>query len=59
MKYFKDDGTPIKCSNCGSELIKVKIIDMIDSIVLEKEYYCVSCSTTLAYWAFGYFDTRE
>jgi formate dehydrogenase maturation protein FdhE len=57
MKYFEDDGKPVKCHKCGSEKIKLTTKDMIDNMVCEVEYSCGDCGTYLAYWSYGYFET--
>ncbi len=58
-EYFKLDGEPIKCYNCKSSKIEIRVKDTINDVVCERAYYCKDCGWYLAYWAYGYFDGNE
>ena len=59
MKYFSDNGEPIKCTICGTNGKEFKQIikDTLDGyIVLEYELLCPTCNESVGYWAYGSFD---
>lgn len=51
---IEEDGTPIKCENCGSEDYRLHITDKIDYIVMEKDAICNKCDHLMGCWATGY-----
>lgn len=58
---YADDGSPIKCPECGHTEFTEKMRDFIDfgvgaGPVTEIEYFCGSCGESVAYWAYGSFD---
>lgn len=58
---YADDGSPIKCPECGHAEFTEKMRDFIDFGVgagpaTEIEYFCGSCGESVAYWAYGGFD---
>lgn len=58
---YADDGSPIKCPECGHAEFTEKMRDFIDFGVgagpaTEIEYFCGSCGESVAYWAYGSFD---
>jgi DNA-directed RNA polymerase subunit RPC12/RpoP len=58
---YADDGSPIKCPECGHAEFTEKMRDFIDFGVgagpaTEIEYFCGACGESVAYWAYGSFD---
>jgi hypothetical protein len=58
---YTESGMPIKCFKCGCTEIDEKVRDFVDVCcgtgpVLEAEYICNACGTSVAYWAYGSFD---
>ena len=58
---YADDGSPIKCPECGHAEFTEKMRDFIGFGVgagpaTEIEYFCGACGESVAYWAYGSFD---
>jgi len=53
--YFKEDGQPIKCPQCGSVDLKERVTDMIEHTVCETEVKCAN-GHYLGHWAYGSWD---
>ena len=54
--YFRQDGEPVRCTECGCTEIVDTITDRLDYMPLESEQTCAGCQSTLGYWAHGYYD---
>lgn len=56
LKYYENDGFPLRCKKCNTTNINTKIIDSIDRRPTEILYFCNNCEKELAYWAYGSFS---
>lgn len=60
-EFYHEDGAPKKCRSCGHTEFKERVRDFIDVFegrgpITEVEYLCGNCNSSVAYWAYGYFD---
>jgi hypothetical protein len=56
-EYYRTDGCPIKCINCGSENLEGIVTDTLDGhLIMEYKIDCHDCGETVGYWAQGHFD---
>lgn len=56
--YFKTDGTPIKCTKCGSKNLNDLSKYESSGIIIEMDILCSDCDEVLGYWAYGSWDSN-
>lgn len=60
---YEPDGTPKVCPECGHGTFTDEVKSSIDmgvpggGLPCEIEYRCAACKTSVAYWAYGHFDS--
>jgi hypothetical protein len=59
--YYTEEGCPIKCMACGHDVIRERVIAMVDFYngmgpPCEIEYVCEACGTVAGYWLYGVYD---
>ena len=53
--FYYQDGSPKRCTVCGSKKMGSKIIDTIEYTVAEEEIFCDKCGAMTGYFAYGYY----
>ncbi len=57
--FYRKDGSPRRCSNCGSTSFATDVVVAIDYGTPCEEYIlCSDCGSTCAFWAYGSFDPK-
>lgn len=56
MKYYSDDGEPLKCFHCRSTQMENVNKAYVESIVCQYKIICSDCKKDIGYWSTGNFD---
>jgi hypothetical protein len=51
--YVANDGTPLKCDDCGGTKFHSINEDRIDYGICEYDYQCLGCKKIVGHWAYG------
>lgn len=51
--YLSSNYTPIKCIKCSSTSYYDKVVDRVESIVMEEKRICNECGYAFGYWVTG------
>ena len=55
-EYFRENGEPIKCTECESDNIVTDTLVYDGGYPSEVNFGCKSCGLALGYYAYGSFD---
>lgn len=55
--FYKEDGTPIACQSCGGTWFENNYHVVSEWGIMEYKVICVSCGESVAYWAYGSYDS--
>lgn len=55
-RNYAQDGSCVRCPDCGCEDLKETVKDRNEWAVLEYSVDCPSCGAMVAYWAHGSYD---
>jgi len=56
VRYFYNEGAPIKCQICGTEDNFEVINSYMEYIIMEMEVICPTCNCTIGHWVTGNWD---
>ncbi len=53
FSFRNNDLSPKQCTKCGNKKFKLKTIDTIEYLEVEKESICIKCNSVQGHWAYG------